>query len=323
MKYNFFTNYVTRFTYLNLKPTKVSKLVFWIRFKLDKKWRSSFDINRYVRVNSLPNEYLEFSENLPEIDLLLVTKSGDTELLTKVIPLAIQNSENRISRITIIVPENSILPVQELLKTKEYFGIVKVRNENEIVPDHIRMTIKKEFNSLYGWVLAQFLKIWYVAQSDAKGVLVLDADTLLLKKRKFLFNSGNQILTPTLEYNLPYYEFLKKFDNFFGLCTDSFISHHMLMQPDFAREALKYWGNSMDNMLRDVLENYDKNASSPFCLCFEVYSQYMVTHQPSKIKLVKWSNMSVQREKLINSNYIPNINAYKRKFNSISLHSWL
>jgi hypothetical protein len=274
-------------------------------------------------VNSLPNYYTEVSEELPDIDLLLVTKSEDAELLTRVIPLALENCENRISRIMIVVPENSILSVNNLLKSESYFGMVEVKNENDIIPERIRNIIKNEYNSLYGWVLAQFLKIWTVASSDANGVLVLDADTLLLNKRKFLFSSGKQILTPTLEYNLPYYEFLKNFDNYFGLCTDSFIPHHMLMQPVFAREALGYWRNSIDNMLNDVLKNYDRNTKSPFCLCFEVYAQYMVTHHADKIKLVKWSNMSVPREKVIKTNYHSILNSYKRKFYSISLHSWL
>jgi hypothetical protein len=155
-------------------------LIFWARSNLDHKWRSSFEIVRYLSVNSLPNNGLQPSEELPDIDLLLVTKSDDAELLTKVIPLALENSENRICRITIIVPENSILFVKNLLEKEVYFGIVEIKNEDEIIPEHIRYILKKEFKSLYGWVLAQFLKIWSVSRSDAKGVLVFDADTLFL-----------------------------------------------------------------------------------------------------------------------------------------------
>ena len=69
---------------------------------------------------------------------------------------------------------------------------------------------------MYGWVLAQYLKIWTVATSESEGVLVLDADTLLLSPRIFLDRSGKQILTPSVEFHRTYYAFLANADPFFG-----------------------------------------------------------------------------------------------------------
>lgn len=323
MKYNLFTNYINRFTFRKKKPGNLTKFIFFARSKLDSKWSNIFPVQRFLAVNSLPGEYEVNSKDIPEVELLLVTKSDDSELLKYIIPFAILNCENRISKITIIVPEVSVSSVIHILKDEKYFEIVSVKNENDVIPDRIRQSLHDEFKSLYGWVLAQYLKIWSVAQSEAKGVLVLDADTLLLNKRKFLFNSGMQILTPTLEYNSPYYEFLKKFDGFFGECVNSYIPHHMLMQPVFARQALDYWENSIDKMHSDVLRIYDRNTSSPFCLCFEVYAQYMMTHHSSKVVLVKWSNLSVPREKILNKDLDKLLEYYKKRYNSISLHSWL
>jgi hypothetical protein len=322
MQVHLFTKYLEHLTHKQVKPGFFAELIFKIRETLDSNWRMLFDHRRFFRINALPNNPLEKkSSKFPSIELLLVTKSKDIELLELVISNALKNSLNPISLIKVIVPEGDVETVKQIQWSfKDKFQVL-IQNEDSVIPIAIRKKLKAEFKGLYGWVLAQYLKIWTVSNSSSKGVLVLDADTILISPRLFLDGSGKQILTPSVEYHNPYYDFLENARPFFGEMKDSFISHHMLMQPYLAKKALSFFHNSLDELTSFVLKFYEKNEQSPFCLCFEVYAQYVVTHESTSYELAKWSNLSVKRERVIGNQEL--IRKYARNFNSISLHSWL
>jgi len=322
MKFSIFSKYLVQLTHKNKSPKIISSSILRLRATVDYNWRNTFDYKRFLTINSLPNIPLNIlKDNPPVIELLLVTKTKDIELLELVISNAISNSLNPISQIKIVVPEDDVKKIEQSnWSFRNKYPIVIV-NENYVIPENIRIKLKKEFGELYGWVLAQYLKIWTVATSESEGVLVLDADTLLLSPRIFLDRSGKQILTPSVEFHRPYYAFLANADPFFGEMNDSFISHHMLMQPAIAKSALSIWQNSLEILTNFVFEFYNRDEKNPFCLCFEVYAQFLVTHRKEKFVFAKWSNLSVQREKVIKDE--SEIKKYANKFNSISLHSWL
>ena len=322
MKIHFFTKYVEYLTQKQVRPGILSNAIFIIRASFDANWKLVFDYRRFLIINKLPNQPLgAVFGQLPRIELLLVTKSKDIELLELVISNALQNSLNPITLIKIIVPESDVERAKEISWSFKDGNQVLILNENSIIPESVRNKLKEEFKELYGWVLAQYLKIWTVANSDSAGVLVLDADTILLSPRLFLDSEGKQILMPSVEYHKPYYDFLDNAQPFFGEMYNSFISHHMLMQPYLARKALSFCNNSLDELTSFVLKFYEKTEKSPFCLCFEVYAQYVITHENNKYELAKWSNLSVKRDKIISNPKI--LSNYAENFNSISLHSWL
>ena len=68
--------------------------------------------------------------------------------------------------------------------------------------------LKLRFQSRYGWTLQQFLKISFVLESSLDAILIVDADTVLLEERSWISDSGRQILTPSDEFNISYYDFL-------------------------------------------------------------------------------------------------------------------
>jgi len=322
MQFHFFTKYVEYLTHKKVHPGTLSTLIFKMRSSFDANWRYVFDYKRFLLINRLPNQPLEpISSQIPSIEMLLVTKSKDIELLELVVSNALQNSLNPISLIKIIVPESDVESAKQINWSFRDNYQVLILNENSVIPESVRNKLKVEFGALYGWVLAQYLKIWSVANSDSAGVLVLDADTILLSPRVFLDAEGKQILMPSVEYHKPYYDFLDNAQPFFGKMNNSFISHHMLMQPYLARRALSFCKNSLDELTNFVLKFYEKNEKSPFCLCFEIYAQYVVTHENNKYELAKWSNLSVKRDKIISNQKV--LSSYAENFNSISLHSWL
>lgn len=302
----------------------MARIILYFRLLIDIKWRKSFDVRRFIKINKLPNNPLSSLElDLPKIELLLVTKSQDIDVLEIVITQALINSLNPITAINIIVPNKDVTNVSNLLSEKFYSNLIIVLSEDNVISEDIRNKIKHEFGNLYGWILQQLIKIWSVVNSESAGILVLDADTILLSPKIFLDKFENQILQPTFEYHLPYYRFLNNYKPNFGKFENSFISHHMLMQPKFAKEAFRIISFSLDNFVNEICNKYDKSEKNPICIEFEVYAQFMITNLRNKVRLSKWSNLSVKRSKILDSNGNYDFSAYINKFNSISTHSWL
>jgi len=324
MKFELFTKFVTKQTYISSKLSLLARSILYFRFILDNKWRKSFDIKRFIAINKLPNNPLKSSElDTPAIHLLLVTKSQDIHLLEVVITQALKNSLNPITAIIIIVPNIEVNHVSKLLKGNFFSDLLSISGEDFVIPEKVRNQIKLEFGNLYGWILQQLLKIWSVANSNAQGVLVLDADTILLSPKLFLDKFETQILQPSFEFHLPYYEFLNNFKPHFGKFDNSFISHHMLMQPKYAAEAFRRISSTLDDFAQEICSKYDKREINPICIEFELYAQFMITNFRSKVVLSKWSNLSVKRSKILDENGNYNFSSYVNKFNSISVHSWM
>jgi hypothetical protein len=168
------------------------------------------------------------------------------------------------------------------------------------------------------------LKIIHVFNSEFAGVFVVDADTVLIDKRNWFCQEGHQILTPSDEFNLSYYEFLSSV----GIGTlkpeFTFVSHHMLMQPWVLREAFAFigWRNSTDLLESIVSHNY-LNEESPFSIDYEFYAQYMRVAYPDLVTLNKWSNFGVRREVELKDLVESACSKYSGKFSSISFHSYL
>lgn len=58
--------------------------------------------------------------------------------------------------------------------------------------------------------MQQLVKIAFVLQSETPEVLIIEADTMLLKPRNWPTSSGDQVLAPTVEWHQDYYDFLQK-----------------------------------------------------------------------------------------------------------------
>jgi hypothetical protein len=164
-----------------------------------------------------------------------------------------------------------------------------------------------------------------VLSSTADGVLIVDADTILLKKRNWLSSDGSQLLFPTWDYQFSYYEFLDSLNMCPTKPDHYFVSHHMLMQPRFMNEALKASGfKDVDDLISHVCEYHFADQNSPFCVKYEFYGQFMWTHHRELVQLAKWGNMSVPRASFTAAELsFESISTTYQDYASVSLHSYL
>lgn len=286
---------------------------------------NSFSFKRFFKTSRVLFQKEESEEyiSLP-IEILFVSTHKDFPILPHAVRCAIRVTSNFTNlRITIITPDRYVEELEDLMKDYN----VKVEKESRYFDEKVLRLLEGCFQARCGWVLQQLLKLEFVVSSEAAGVLIIDSDTLLLEKRKWLGNDGSQLLTPTWEYNRPYYEFLDSIGISEIEPEFTFVSHHMLMQPKIVNELFEYagWRDTAD--LIDLICSLPTNEEhSPFSLDYELYAQYLYSKHPEKVVLGKWSNKAIARNASSKNSDLLIRAAVKEnsdKFASLSFHSYL
>jgi hypothetical protein len=280
------------------------------------KWRASL----------LGSEHKVSVKSLIPIEILVVATKKDFDILPYAIQFAINNSQNQILKVTIICPA---VDISEIYENYLQSVVPKVKinflPEEDVVLKEIRESLIQIFKLRSGWMLQQFLKVEFCLKSQARGILVLDADTILLRPQIWLDDKNSQILMPSLEFHEPYYDFLNRAFNFKKYPKYTFVSHHMLIQPYILREIFGKLGlDNLENLFSFVIKFAIKNEASPVCLEYELYAQGLLKFFPKLVSLVKFSNISVVREEILGTNIkLEVLESYKKVYNSITAHSYL
>ncbi len=259
----------------------------------------------------------------PEIEVLIVCKSSDSDLLINCITHAYQQSENSVTLISIIVPSDEIFQMTSLFFGLELGVRVEILSEDDFISTDAKRLILEKRPDRFGWILQQILVCNFLLTTQARYVLVVDADTLILRKQIWVDKNERQILMSSLEFHKPYYEFLTSQSEIFGTPKESFISHHMLFQTRYFREMMSLWGVNSNQLLERALAFSSRDEASPFDLKYEPYAQYMLTNHRGLVNLIKWSNISLKKS--LGKDIAGILNgklSYLDRYNSISIHHW-
>ena len=275
-------------------------------------------LRRFLQTNSLPsNLKIPSTAECPALEILFVCTAKDFDVLPEAIESAVSaTSAHPLLKVSLVIPAADF-ELAQLINVNESIPL-KIISEEEFLSPELTQLLRSVFRGRAGWVIQQLLKVEFVSYSDSPAVLVCDADTLLLAPRFWFDSNERQILTPSWEYTESYYVFLSKF----GLTKldpeYTFVSHHMLMQPKFLREARLLIGwKEMAKIIEDLIAFYDGTEVSPFCIEYELYAQYLYKKYPDKVLLSKWANVGINRGEFLKN---------RSKFNgyaSISVHDYL
>ena len=283
-------------------------------------------LQRFITANDFPVNEVQADLIVPTIELLYVAAKKDFEILASTIQITLNSLANyEVSKISIIVPDNQVQILKSSLPSIE--TPLVVISESKFVSENQFKEIESAFGERYGWVLQQILKVSFVKESSYPGVLVVDADTALLIQRQWLDTSGIQILCPTWENHPPYYKFLEDHGIAHNPPEFTFVSHHMLFQPQILNEVLSLQGwTSTENLLRSLLNSERVNENSPFSIDYELYAQYLYSAHPKKVVLEKWANFEAPNKQPKEStfDYVRRITTDLRSnYASVSFHSYL
>jgi hypothetical protein len=258
------------------------------------------------------------------IELVFVSIKKDFPVLVESIKFAkLSISRYQYGGVRVIVPELEVSECEALF-LKSGLGEISVVSENTLVsPDSVDL-LRATFNGRANWVLQQILKVQAVLTSTSDASLIVDSDTLLLTRRPWFSANSSQLLTPSYEYNAPYYYFLERLSISDQNPKYTFISHHMLMQKlELAETFLALEWGDVHNMIEYICQNANAELESPVCVEYELYAQALLRRSPSKVHFGTWSNISISRvflDRVLTLKYA--LWVLSICFHSVSLHSW-
>lgn len=280
---------------------------------------------RVKRAVSLPENLELPSRTFPEIEILSVVAGKDIEVLALALESALLSSANPVAKISLICPARDVSNCRREVAKIKFDGTIQIIDENLILNSYRRNEILLAFGNRYGWVLQQFLAVEHILNSKHKGVLLLNSDTILIRRAHWLDGLGNQLMLVSLEFHKPYYELLGKVMGFSRNPKYTFVTHHMLFQPEKFKAILGSRGfQSTEEFQRAVIQNAEPGQSSPLCVEFEPYGQGMCKDFLNFVHLRKFSNVSIRRDEFDKTQILKSIDGkLDYRYNSLSLHDYL
>ena len=224
-----------------------------------------------------------------KLDVVIPVASTDTSVLPLTVEGLRRNLAHPLGKITVVTQADS-----EAHRVAAQLGC-EVVDEEKVVP--VRRTdieYRVEPWDRSGWLLAQFLKLSAETLSTEDHVLVIDADTVLIRPQTFTYR-GAVVALVSEEYHLPYFEAYMALLKEKPLSRVSLIAHQTVMNrrtlADLKalierRRGCPWW--------QAILDVCDFSELSCFA-DYELYGNYALSRDPSMIRRW-WANCPLPRD---------------------------
>jgi hypothetical protein len=264
---------------------------------------------------------------LPTLDALVPCSEKDLGTLPVVVASIRSGSDNPMDRIVVVVPADLVQHVVGALDERCY-----VLADEDLLDEATRRLVKSIVPAWRrGWVTQQLVKFEGVARSRRDGVLVVDADTVLLRPRTWLAGS-RQLLVPVHEFHPPYEDhFQRVFGRAGCSATVSWVAHHQLMRPSAVKAMFGLTESERSQRLGEWVQAAD--FSQPSALSeYHTYGRWIETHASVDFALGRWGNAAVPRQHIealralsapSPQNAVTRLRAEFPTRLSISMHSYL
>ena len=303
------------------------KIAVFLALALRMKFLTINLVIRQLRINKISNQQELICSNTTPIELLVVCSSEDLEMLPYCLKYAINSSRNPIERITVILPDNAILDAIKITHRDIEFIFPRISfiGEEQYIGKNNLEILSLNFPRRSGWILQQLLKFSFSRESESKGVLIVDADTLLLSPTTWLDQNSRQVLFLSNELHKEYFTFLSKIGIQSPKPLISNVTHHQLIQPNLLRNYCQKIGvNRIEDMIQLILRNANKKTLSPISIDYELYGQCIRSFNPNLVMAKKFSNVGLKRDnRNLNLMYDMNMISEFSDYDSVSLHGYI
>jgi hypothetical protein len=261
----------------------------------------------YNQYNTLDTDHVTF----PVIDVVMPIVVKDLQIAKLSIESLKKYSLNPIDKIFVVAPNENAIKV--FCKENSLVFI----DEDKVSPlDSATISNYIPSISRVGWLKQQLIKLnCFQIPGIKSNVLVMDADTILVKKQFFCKDNNEIILFFSDEFHF-YYRLSNRFllgrYSFFPF---SFISHHQV----FNTEHLISLTTLLEKLHNDKWYNTFLTAASvynSFVSEYELYAQYVTQFTDSKYTPQYWFNNN-----LVHQNYVEAVK-YRSRSLSVSYHNF-
>ncbi len=172
-----------------------------------------------------------------------------------------------------------------------------------------------------GWIFKQLLVLCADRVSSKNSILVLDADTVLIRPHRFLFHEKVTYFVSD-ELHAPYYDAYRKILKMPWRFPMSFVSHYMLferrrleaLRADIARENNCQWYDAIVSLGKET------NDISFFSE-YETYGNYCLFKYPDDCLIQYCNNLAMSRSLIPDINRM--INKYQNSHRAFSFHTYI
>lgn len=195
--------------------------------------------------------------------------------------------------------------------------------EDDVLPDLKRADVRCTVNGLdrSGWIFKQILVLAADRIARRDHVLILDADTVLIRPHRFL-QHGKTTFFVSDELHPPYFEAYRTLLRMPWRFALSFVSHYMLferarleeLRAAIEREQQRPWHEA-------ILALAENTQEISFFSEYETYGNYCLFRYPDDILIQYWNNLAMPRSMLGDINRA--IARFQHTHRAISFHTYL
>lgn len=172
-----------------------------------------------------------------------------------------------------------------------------------------------------GWIYKQIVNLAADGISSREHILILDADTVLIRPHRFLFHDKVTYFVSD-ELHPAYYEAYRKLLKMPWRFPLSFVSHYMLFERRRLESLRAAITRENGCAWYDAILDVGRTATDPsFFAEYETYGNYCLFHYPDDILIQYWNNLAMSRGLLGDINRM--IQRFQHSHRAISFHDYL
>ena len=256
---------------------------------------------RMLLTRLLPWDPLSKYANSPMSIYILTTKK-DIDVLPFSITSVLRNIANHESPITIVAPQKDFEAVQSLLATFQITEKVSVKSDESMLEE---FDLNPQlFPNSHSFM--QILKFLCVISSPLENAIVLDGDTIFLRKRTWVA-PGKLVLVVPPEYERNHVRFVKeKFPRVIHSKL-GFTTQAQVMKKSWIIELVNQAGG-LDKfvlLITRTMSNYLKGGNLHLYPCeWQIMGDWVLTNKSKQVEFASYLNTSEVR-----STILPNLNS--------------
>ncbi len=280
-----------------------------IRHSLRRKWpaESGQVSEESASLRRLRQRFLAFSvpardfvegdaTGLPSIRLLWVSHPKDFDVLSHSVLGALHHVRNPVTAIDVVSPspgeaERLLTPLLPASISTTYL------HDDDVVSESLHEELSHALSSHGAWATQQLIKVLMAIGHPSEPTLVIDSDTVLLRDKVWLTPHGRQLLYFRGYTNPRYQHYLRSWGVSEIDDLRSFVTHHMLFQPEILKEAISntFGSTDSDTLVSAIISAAQELGFPEFSMDYELYGNVLWARHPSNYQLDKYSNIGLPR----------------------------
>ena len=247
---------------------------------------------------SVPAHDIDRSDatGLPAVRLLWVSHPKDFDVLSHSVLGALRHVRNPVAAIDVVSPslgeaERRLTPLLPASIAITYL------HDDDVVSKSLRKELTQALSSHGAWATQQLIKVLMAISHPSEPTLVIDSDTVLLRDKVWLTSAGRQLLYFRGYTNPRYQHYLRSWGVSEIDDLRSFVTHHMLFQPEILSEAISKTFRSTNPraLVSAIISSAQELGFPEFSMDYELYGNVLWARHRDTYQLDKYSNVGLPR----------------------------